>query len=197
MSPAHVLEPTYQRLKRGLKEGLWPAGSKLEALCLADEFGVSMTPVRDSLNQLAGEGLVEMRPGEGFRVMPMSERLLRDLLELHELLLAHSIATPRLREAPPPIASRESSYADRVADAFGIMAERSGNSSIAASVRSIGDRLHAIRMVEPLLFSDALGDIEEIEAALTQSSSSRMTRVVGRFHERRRRSVIELVALLG
>ncbi|MDF1836078.1 MAG: GntR family transcriptional regulator [Alteraurantiacibacter sp. bin_em_oilr2.035] len=54
MSPAHVLEPTYRRLKRALMEGTWPIGQKLEAMRLADEFGVSMTPVRAVIAGHAG-----------------------------------------------------------------------------------------------------------------------------------------------
>ena len=65
MSPAHVLVPTCKKLKRMLMEGVWPPGEKLEALRLADELGVSMTPVRDCLNRLVGERLVDMKPGEG------------------------------------------------------------------------------------------------------------------------------------
>ena len=87
MSPAHVLEPTYRRLKRALMEGIWPGGAKLEAMRLAEDFGVSMTPVRDSLNQLVGEGLVDLTPGEGFRVPPLTEQRLRDLLDVNAVLL--------------------------------------------------------------------------------------------------------------
>ena len=84
MSPAHVLEPTFQRLKRMLLEGAWPPGEKLEALRIADEFSVSMTPVRDSLNLLAGARLVDLKPGEGYRVAQISEQGLRDMLDLSE-----------------------------------------------------------------------------------------------------------------
>jgi len=75
MSPAHVFEPTYQGLKERLKTGLWPMGMRLETAKLADELGVSVTPVRDSLNRLVGERLVELWPGEGYRVARISERL--------------------------------------------------------------------------------------------------------------------------
>ena len=54
MSPAYVLEPTYDTLRRRLFAGVWPSGQRLEAARLATELGVSMTPVRDSLNRLAG-----------------------------------------------------------------------------------------------------------------------------------------------
>ena len=87
MSPAHVLEPTCTKLKQMLVEGVWPPGEKLEALRLADELGVSMTPVRDCLNRLVGERLVDMKPGEGYRVPRISEKALRDMLAVNAALL--------------------------------------------------------------------------------------------------------------
>ncbi|RYE93018.1 MAG: GntR family transcriptional regulator, partial [Oxalobacteraceae bacterium] len=49
MSPSHVLEPTYASIRHCLVSGFWPAGRRLEAARLAEELGVSITPVRDSL----------------------------------------------------------------------------------------------------------------------------------------------------
>lgn len=68
MSPAHVLEPTYDTLRRRLLMGAWPAGQRLEAARLAADLGVSITPVRDSLNRLTGERLIVSQPGDGFHV---------------------------------------------------------------------------------------------------------------------------------
>ncbi len=53
--------------------GTWPNGSKPETLRPADCFGVSMAPVRDSLNQLVGERFVDLTPGEWFRVPVITE----------------------------------------------------------------------------------------------------------------------------
>ena len=45
MSPAHVFEPTYEAIKRRLMTGEWATGARIEAARLADDLGVSMTPV--------------------------------------------------------------------------------------------------------------------------------------------------------
>ncbi|MBD3774941.1 MAG: GntR family transcriptional regulator, partial [Rhodobacteraceae bacterium] len=105
MSPAHVVEPTYERLKRDLLEGKWRQGARLEAMRLADDFGVSMTPVRDCLNRLAGEGLVDMRPGHGYHVPSLTEKELRDLLQSSAALLDFAVTCerPDIRPAPPKI----------------------------------------------------------------------------------------------
>lgn len=128
MSPAHVLEPTYRRLKDALLEGRFRAGTKLEAMRLADDFGVSMTPVRDSLNQLVGEGLVDLTPGEGFRVPLLTEQALRDILQVNALLLEqapdndHKSLT--INEGSN---DTRGAYADRLARAFRDIAASSGN----------------------------------------------------------------------
>src|SRR3546814_3588922 len=67
MSPAHVLEPTYQAIRKRLMEAAWPAGFRLDTARLAGELGVSTSPVRDSLNHLAGERMVDFEMGAGDR----------------------------------------------------------------------------------------------------------------------------------
>src|SRR3546814_3749616 len=81
MSPAHVLEPTYQAIRKRLMEAAWPAGFRLDTARLAGELGVSTSPVRDSLNHLAGERMVDFEMGAGFYVPRTEERRLRDLLD--------------------------------------------------------------------------------------------------------------------
>src|SRR3546814_19229888 len=71
--------------------GAWSAGVRIEAARLADEIGVSITPVRDALNRLAGERMVDFIAGEGFRVPLYSEAELRDLFGLNRLLLLAAV----------------------------------------------------------------------------------------------------------
>src|SRR3546814_14018660 len=70
----------------------------IEAARLADDLGVSVTPVRDSLYRLNGERMVDFAPGEGFHVHRLTETEFRDLLELHLILLLAAIATARSEE---------------------------------------------------------------------------------------------------
>jgi DNA-binding GntR family transcriptional regulator len=62
------------------------AGAALSELALADEFGVSRTPVREALKQLQTEGLVEIRPRVGTFVTAPSRREITELFEIKELL---------------------------------------------------------------------------------------------------------------
>lgn len=181
MSPAHVLEPTYRRLKRALMDGAWPSGAKLEAQRLADEFGVSMTPIRDSLNQLVGEGLVDLTPGEGFRVASLSEQTFRDMLHVNASLLETAADAGWKQPDRMLIPALDGDYADRLATAFSILAAGSGNKFLAGLVRAIGERLHPVRRREPEIVPRALETLGKIEEALHGSAVERRE-IVWRYH---------------
>ena len=50
----------------------------LDEVRLSEEYGISRTPVRDVLRQLAGEGYIEIRENKGARVISMNHATLRD-----------------------------------------------------------------------------------------------------------------------
>lgn len=130
MSPAHVLEPTYLGLKTRLKMGAWPMGMRLEATKLADELGVSVTPVRDSLNRLVGERLVELWPGEGYRVARMGERQLRDLLMFNRDLLSKAVIVMVASDVDMGWSDEPLPYPERVARLFAGIAAASGSMAV-------------------------------------------------------------------
>lgn len=195
MSPAHVLEPTFQRLKRKLMEGAWAPGEKLEALQLADEFGVSMTPVRDCLNRLVGELLVEMKPGEGYRVAQVSEQRLRDMLEVNEVLLTHAIRVAHARWPPAEASSPPADHADRVADLFDAIAAGTGNLALAQTVRSLSERMHTIRNLDIHVFPEGIRELEDMEE-LAQNGRPDLLLKMARYHEQRRQCTADFVSLL-
>lgn len=72
-------------LRQGIREKMLEPGAALIQEDLAGRFGVSRNPVREALRMLVTEGLVDMRPGEGFYVRTLSRD---DLVELYELRIA-------------------------------------------------------------------------------------------------------------
>jgi DNA-binding GntR family transcriptional regulator len=56
-----------------------PAGSRLREEKLAEQFGVSRTPIRQVLDRLEFEGLVEQVPGAGASVSHLDTKALRDV----------------------------------------------------------------------------------------------------------------------
>ena len=92
------------RVARGLRDqlrtGALAPGTVLSQADIAAEFGVSRIPVRDALQQLAGEGLVELR-GTTAVVSPLSIEDLQELYELREAVepIATRLAVPRVGRA--------------------------------------------------------------------------------------------------
>src|SRR5436305_7797070 len=72
-----------QLLGRILRRELEP-GERISPPDVAAALGVSITPVRDAVNQMAAEGLVTVMPRRGTVVSPIS---IRDIEELYEIRL--------------------------------------------------------------------------------------------------------------
>jgi DNA-binding GntR family transcriptional regulator len=75
------------RLLRGdlLSRQLLP-GDRLREIPLAARLGISRIPLREAIDQLASEGLVERVPGLGSRVRSAAPKELRELYEMREVL---------------------------------------------------------------------------------------------------------------
>ncbi len=79
-------------LRDALVAGEMRPGTVYSAPALATRFGVSATPVREAMLDLAKEGLVEAVRNKGFRVVDLSERDLGELTELRGLIEVPTVA---------------------------------------------------------------------------------------------------------
>ncbi len=62
----------YERMRRNIITGEWAQGSHLKDNEIANQLGISATPVREALRKLASEGLVETVPYRGTFVISLS-----------------------------------------------------------------------------------------------------------------------------
>ena len=69
----------YDQLRADLLSGLIEPDSKLRVEWVVSQYHAGASPVREALNRLASEGLLDRREQRGFSVVPVSEA------ELHEL----------------------------------------------------------------------------------------------------------------
>ncbi|MER7490405.1 GntR family transcriptional regulator [Streptomyces sp. NPDC126497] len=95
-------------LRTALVTGDLRPGGVYSAPALAERFGVSATPVREAMQQLALEGAVEVVPNRGFRVVERGARELAELAEVRALVevpvmmrLARSVPAERWAELRP------------------------------------------------------------------------------------------------
>jgi GntR family transcriptional regulator, carbon starvation induced regulator len=73
-------------LRRAILSGELQPGERLLGEKLAEQWGVSPTPLRESFQRLAGEGLVVIEPQRGARVAPIDAKAAADIYELRLLL---------------------------------------------------------------------------------------------------------------
>ncbi|WP_312866904.1 GntR family transcriptional regulator [Streptomyces zagrosensis] len=81
-----VRDQVLAALRSALLAGELAPGGIYSAPSLADRFGVSATPVREAMQRLASEGVVEVVPNRGFRVAQRSQREAAELAEVRALL---------------------------------------------------------------------------------------------------------------
>ena len=81
-----LVNQAYKELKRILLEHQIPQGGKLNEGELAAALGISRTPVREAINRLAKEGLVEIFPQRGAFVIRFSEEDVNELFLIRENL---------------------------------------------------------------------------------------------------------------
>jgi DNA-binding GntR family transcriptional regulator len=81
----------YKELRRSIILGRRHPGTRLSVEILSEQYGTSITPVREALQMLSREGLVTAKPHAGFFVTLVTLKQLRDMLELREILEVASV----------------------------------------------------------------------------------------------------------
>lgn len=94
MNPADFHQPSltdvaYKELRRGILRGELPPGRKLVVNDLVDEWKISNTPIKEALNRLVAEELVEALPRKGMRVRKYNARETREIFEIRTLYEVH------------------------------------------------------------------------------------------------------------
>ncbi|SDN70567.1 GntR family transcriptional regulator [Geodermatophilus sp. DSM 45219] len=149
-------------MRRRIISGDLPPDVNLSELALAEEFGVSRTPVREAFKQLQTEGLVEIRPRVGTFVTTPSRREITELFEMKELLegaaarlLAQRGRVPELdrleenlREADAAVQRDDTArYAELVQEFHDLLIVGSDNRKLEAHYRTLMNQLAYPRLV--------------------------------------------------
>jgi len=95
----NLTELTYRSIKEQLLDGTLVEGTRLTEEQLANQLGISKSPVREALNRLEAEGLISIESRRGAYVREFSIKEVSDLYELREVLELHSIAAAEITQA--------------------------------------------------------------------------------------------------
>ncbi|GLU46160.1 GntR family transcriptional regulator [Nocardiopsis ansamitocini] len=162
LSSTSIQATVIKEMRGRIISGSIEPGSPLSELALAEEYGVSRTPVREALKQLQTEGLVEIRPRVGTFVTAPSRREITELFEMKELLEGAAARLLALRGRVPEIDQlernlRESDeavarddrkrYADLVHEFHDLVVRGADNHKLEAHYRTLMNQLAYPRLV--------------------------------------------------
>jgi DNA-binding GntR family transcriptional regulator len=107
ITQSSLREEARRSIRAGLITGEIATGEIYSAPALAKQLGVSATPVREALLDLASEGLVESVRNRGFRVLELDDHDLDEIFELRTLLEVPCAGRVAGRLTQPEIARLE------------------------------------------------------------------------------------------
>ena len=147
-------ERVYRHVRQAVLERRVDVGDLLTEGQIAEEVGVSRTPVREGLLRLEAQGLIRLYPKRGALVLPISGREADDVFEARELIetFAATKVWPRrarLVERLEPVLARMRDHraaddvpalmaADR--EFHAVIVEEAGNTVLAKLYESLRDR---------------------------------------------------------
>ena len=162
LNTSSMVDAAYEQLRRRILDNDWPPGHRALEHEVATELGMSRTPVREALMRLQNEGLVEVIPRHGVRVLPVSGN---DMQEIYQILTALECMAAELLAARKPSAKELEPLVDATKamdkalraddlDAWAAADERfhahlielAGNRQLQATVLNYWDRAHRARM---------------------------------------------------
>jgi len=211
-----LVDRAYREIKHSILGNLYPPNFQMLEQDLASQLGMSRTPVREALIRLEKEGLVEIIPRRGMRVVPI---LLDDLLEIYDVMSCLECrAVERLAEREPSeeeIVPLTEALADmeaalnigdleawaRADDAFhrGLV-KLCGNERLCRLAMTVTDQIHRARMVtlrmRPLPKQSNAEHRQTVEAILRGDAG--IARDIHHSHlSRARRMVVDILRRYG
>jgi DNA-binding GntR family transcriptional regulator len=205
-------EAAYQAIRANILDNRWSTGFQATEQDVAAQLNMSRTPVHEALMRLQQEGLIEVIPRHGMRVLPVSPADMKEIYEVlmslestaAELAAARGLSSEELRpleeasEAMDAALKRDDLDAWARADEtfHALLLDLCGNRMLKQMVLNIWDRAHRARMVTLRLRPKPVNSTREHRALVKaiRKGDPEAARDVQRTH--RERAGTELLGLL-
>jgi DNA-binding GntR family transcriptional regulator len=183
----------YERIKSWLLAQTLVPGQLLQIGVLADELGVSTTPVREALTRLAAERMIMSVPKRGFFARTPSEEDLLGLYCVNRTILDAAVVrwpeknlAPAREAAPiPPQERSPEQFARQTGELFLQVAQRSGVGEFAEIVRNMNDRLHHARVLECEIVPAAFVEVAKLAELVAAHERTQLRAALETYHEQR------------
>jgi len=202
----------YARLKEEIRTNRMPPGFQLPEPELALRLGMSRTPVREALIRLESEGLIELIPRRGVRVLPIQPQ---DMAEIYEILTslepdaaaALAARAPSRKELLPlerATEDMEEALERSDLDAWAkaderfhtLLLELHGNKRLTDYVNNLFDQVHRARIITLRLRPLPVRSTQEHRQILTHLSAGDAVAVREVFRVHRLRAAGELLKII-
>ena len=187
----------FNTLRRAILRGELKPGERLMEIQLANKLGVSRTPIREAIRKLELEGLVLMIPRKGAEVAEITEKNLRDVLEVRCALeeLAVQLACERIDKRG---IKELHTAADRFRDVLGsdditqiaqadeafhdVIFTATDNERLIQLLNNLREQMHRYRieyLKKKECYPQLLGEHEAIISAIERHDKEKATRITG------------------
>jgi DNA-binding GntR family transcriptional regulator len=210
-SGTSLVDGAYLQIRRRILDNEWPPGHRALEQEVALALGMSRTPVREALMRLSSEGLVEVIPRHGMRVLPVAPT---DMLEIYQILTALECMAAELVALRKPSAAELKPLVDATRamdralqiddlDAWAAADERfhaqllelAGNRQMQATVLNYWDRAHRARMFTLRLRPKPVNSTKEhmqMVERLLKGDADGAAKVTRAHRERANRELLEI-----
>ena len=203
----------FNTLRRAILTGQLKPGERLLEVHLANKLGVSRTPIREAIRKLELEGLVIMIPRRGAEVARITEKSLKDVLEVRRALDALSVELAcdriteedmkRLLQACQDFEkAAKGKDASVIAKAYvalhDIIVEATGNQRLAQLVNNLSEQMYRYRFVyikEESKHDMLVAEHREIYESIASRDKERAARAAKLHIDNQEKSIIRQIRL--
>lgn len=208
-----LVSEAHARLKSEILSNRMPQGFQATEPEVALRLGMSRTPVREALILLQSEGLVELVPRRGVRVLPISPD---DMREIYDILTALEPEAAAMLAMQNPNASDLAPLLDATSDMeraldqddletwaeaddrfHRTLIQMSGNSRLLSIVGTLNDQAHRARIATLRHREKPVASTRDHRDILTYLAAGDAARTREAFRTHRQRAANELVGLLS
>ena len=203
----------FNTLRKAILTGQLKPGERLMEVHLANRLGVSRTPIREAIRKLELEGLVIMIPRRGAEVARITEKSLKDVLEVRRALDALSVELACERITKEDMerlweACQEFERAAKGKDAsiiakadvalHDIIVEATGNLRLAQLVNNLSEQMYRYRFVyikEESKHDMLVAEHREIYESIASRDKERAARAAKLHIDNQEKSIIRQIRL--
>jgi DNA-binding GntR family transcriptional regulator len=200
--PSNV-DRAYRHLKHRLLIGEYSLGSRIDAQGIADDLVTSITPVRDAIQRLVGERLLDALPNGGFQATAITAPALLDLYDWNIRLAQMGAQCPPHPDEPlaalldvAALQNDPEAFVTATAALFSHLAKHSGNQAHRQTVAQLNERLHAARLAEALTLKGAFDEYSRLVRTLDSHRRKAIADRLTAYNQRRKQKIVEIVGAI-